>query len=611
MSTKWYDPDDDAFRASLVVTRLGEIRQEMITMRKKWRLSSDMYLNTTSGAEGSGVNDQIGTVTGREGSGGLESNMIARCVDTVVTMLIVNRSRCRFVTDNADDIMRTKAVDMTQYCDAVQNDQRYQTMTEKILRDGCLYGTGWLKVWPDDAEKKVKLKPIPLDEINVSSLSGLDNRPSELLHRYIDSREKLMHVYADQADEIELLGNCAVNGHTDSDAVEVIECFKSQPWIDGDQSGRHCIVLGGSVTVLDEPWPYAVPFIGFRYKQHQRSFFGTGIADMLMNKQLYINTVLKSIAMAAHRYGHAKLLVKNGTTYGDEMITDEIGAIVEWNGDTPPVWSVPNNLTCQELQNMYHDLMNQCYDECGINEMASSGMAPKNLHSGKAIAENNDVQSVRLASVYQSWDQFHIDLGQAVIQCAKRVNKKNSKVKLRSPDGSMSKKFWRDVDLEEDSYTLQAFSVSMLPITPQGRLDFVDDLQTKGFISPQDAHEMMGSLDVSGFTRSASASKRAAMRYAQLNLDSDVVQIPDEFIDLNLCMKVAEEKYNDMIAMDEKDEIKCERLKNYLTALADEISPPQDVQSTLQQGIPGTTPGVPTSPQAGAVMGPPQPGGSQ
>lgn len=605
MSNKWYhelcsDP------APALVMRLSKIKEQNSQMRTKWKLFSDLYLNVDSGFTS---NDEIGVLTGREGSGGLESNMIMRCVDSIVTMLILNISRARFVTDDANDILKTKAVHLTNYCDTIDADQRFPTMAEKVLRDGCLYGKGWVKVWPDYEEKKVKVKPVPAGEIHVSVLSGINNKPDELLHRYVMSRDEAIGRWPEHEDSIAALMSTIYNGHVDDDAIEVIEGFRHEPWKKGKETGRHVVVLGGSVVVLDEKWPYEVPFVAFTYKHHMASFWGTGIPDVIVAKQLYINTILKDSALACHRYGHAKLFVHTGTTFSKdgqtvtkEALTDEIGSIMEYTGDKPPTWSVPNSLTSTELQNMYHNLMQQCHDDVGINELASGGKVPTSIRSGKGISEANDVQSRRFASVQTNWDQFSIDKAKAYFNCGKRLYKKNSKLAIKSHNGSLEM-IWQDLDLDESAYEIHATSVSSLPISAQGRLDYIEDAQNLGFIGKEQAFELLGSLDVQSMNADESASRRAAQRYARLALEGKM-QVPDEFMSLEECLKIATSMYNQLMGRDDSDPEQVTNLKEYMAVIKREMKPtpqptmPPQGPAEMGQMIP---PAPPSGPPQGNV----------
>lgn len=577
--THWHKSIDPE-KASLVVQRLTKIRGENSDARKKWRTYSNMYLNTTNN-DSSGQDDDFGNLTGREGSAGLAKNMIARCVDTIVTRLTMNKSRARFVTDNGNDVLQTRALDLTRYCDAVLGEQQFYSWFEKILRDGCLYGTGWLKVFPDIEEGLVKLQSVALSEIFISRLEAKRENPTEILHRYVGSRMELLSRYPEKQIEIEGVTPCTVMGESDDDAVIVVEAFKSEPWNDDKEtSGRHVIVVGDCVTAKDEPWPYAVPFIPFHYKQHNTSCFGTGVCDLIAEKHLYINKVLKDIAKAAHRYGHAKLMVNTATIPEKGAFTDELDSIVNYTGDQPPKWSDPPNVSSQELFNLVESLSADCLDDVGTNELATGGKVPGSIKSGKGIQEANDVQSVRFASVSNNLDSMSVKTALAIIDCAKVVNKGTTKVSLKSYDGSITKKFWKDIDVKRDALACKPFSVAQLPLTPQARIDYVTDLQNMGFIGKSQAFDLMGALDTAALDSSEAAPLRAAQRYARLNLENEGTKLimPEEFLDPTICLKAAVDAATELVGRDDPDQKKLTNIKNYIYALTVLVEPPKPEQ---------------------------------
>jgi hypothetical protein len=528
-------------------------------------------------------------------------NVVLELTDTMVSRLIKQRTRARFVTNDADDITQERAVNLTWFADAVQYRNDFQKQCEQTLQEGSLLGTSWMKIWPDEVEKQVKLQSVPINEVYVPVTR--DKIPRELFHRHTMSRRQALMTFGASEDEfvkqqIVLAGSTKIDGTVDDDVIEIIECWMFEPWNDEDTSGRHCVVIGGC-AVQDEHWPYPVPFVPFRFKTLSLRFWGAGIGELCLPEQLKINDLIKWRDGAVAAFGFPKIGVPIGSPQSSEAYTDEIGSRVEFDPVTgPPKVLVANRVTCSEVNDTIELTIRGAYTKLGMNEASAIGTTQTGANaSGAAKREEVDIQSDRFMAHAFAYEAFHVEVAKAIIQAAKRLYKNGSKVQLRSNEGTMKKIDWRDVNMEDDGYSIRCNSASTLSQSNAGRTQQISEMMEQGYISQQQGMEMMGSLDTDAIEGLSSAPVRSAKALIRKVIRDETWELPGEYYDLQQIVDIGRKTWNQLVIQDDQEEA-CERLTDFLDSVIDELEPPVEQQPPAAAPAPPMMQQAPPQPQA-------------
>jgi hypothetical protein len=116
------------------------------------------------------------------------------------------------------------------------------------------------------------------------------------------------------------------------------------------------------------------------------------------------------------------------------------------------------------------------------------------------------VCSSDLAELSQAWEQFHLDLADAIIDHSKQIADEGGNVVVLSPDKYGAQKIdFKKIKLKNSEYVMQAYPTSMLPKTPAGRLAYVQEMLAAGLLEPQEGLSLLEFPDISEITENKNA----------------------------------------------------------------------------------------------------------
>jgi hypothetical protein len=94
------------------------------------------------------------------------------------------------------------------------------------------------------------------------------------------------------------------------------------------------------------------------------------------------------------------------------------------------------------------------------------------LESGEAIRSYNAVADKRGQYIGQNYEQFHLDVGEVMLDVAKELKRKGKDLKvLTAGDKDVEELLYSEIAMEPDTYVLRAHPVSILPDTPAGKIE--------------------------------------------------------------------------------------------------------------------------------------------
>ena len=164
---------------------------------------------------------------------------------------------------------------------------------------------------------------------------------------------------------------------------------------------------------------------------------------------------------------------------------------------------------------------------------------------------------------------------------------------------------WKDVDLEEDAYVVELHPTSLLPTTPQGRIDRVKELVSEGVWSPKRGEAALDDLDVEANMNAERGAEKEAMKICEDMLQDGKYRTPDPACDLATFLRVGTQ-YRQAGEIGNVPEKHLDQIYKWLddvAALQAQIKPapaPVGPGSPLP-GLPGAPP-APPAPPAGMPM---------
>lgn len=489
-------------------------------------------------------------------------NAIQSAIDTVTAKIAKNRPKPLFVTSGGDYKLQRKAKKLNQFVDGVFYENDAYKLGVAAFRDGAVWGDGVVHVFPENG--RVKFERVMSSELWVDEVEAAHGNPRQM-HRTkaIDrsvllelartwaglagrSKKEIALVEQKVQDATMTTPDGLANPDNLSDLIQVRESWRLP---DGPEAtkqdpkgGRHVISIDGAI-LFSEPYlkPF-FPFARFRWSPKLYGYWSQGGAEQVQNLQIEINKLLWVIQRSFHLAGSFKVLLKMGSKVSTEHLNNDIGAIINWTGDVPPQYVVPQIVPPEIFQHLL-TLKLAVYEQLGISMLSANSQKPAGLNSGKALREFNDIESDRFQVIGQEYERFFLDLARLAVSVVKDIaGGRSYKVKAAGRQ-ALSFIDWKDINLDEQDYVLQAFPVSSLPNDPAGRMQTIAEWVQAGWVTPRRGRRLMDFPDLEMAEGLANAAEDYLTAIIERMVDEGDYTAPEPYDDLALARELALEYY--------------------------------------------------------------------
>lgn len=449
-------------------------------------------------------------------------NVIKMCSDTLIGKLIQSNSRIAMLTTNADFQTQKKARNIELALEGEFNAMRLYPKAAVVGLSGINTGTGWLKLFIDD--KHVRCEHVFPNEVFIDEMEAAYCEPTKIYQvRYI-KKDTLLAQYPDKTDiimkaPIVTPPRFAWTMFT----TGLVEVWEGWALPQGNQSGRHTIAVA-SGSLWDEEWtaPY-YPLVPFKPCDRPYGWYGQGYIEHTMATQVDLNKTLNVMQRAAHLGIAPYWVVDEGSTLNIKHLTNRTGHIVESNSGRDPKW-VTNQPFHPDAVSYVKNLEQMIMTFYGMNEMETTGQLPINrLDSKKALRAYQDMAATRHTMLLERWEDFYVRVAQRTIILAQQIAKDNKgyPVIAKKDYQKTIQLDWKDLDIEEDAYTMQIATANLLSRQPAGRLQDIQDLADKGIVNGAQAAKLMrGPPDIDAVVNEISALDD--------NIDATIASIVDD-----------------------------------------------------------------------------------
>lgn len=548
-------------------------------------------------------------------------NVTKSMCDTITAKITKNKPRVSFLTKEGDWTQQRKAKKLEKFVDGLfYSADVYRTMARCFL-DCTIFGTGFMKVFPDYGEKKICVERVFPEEIVVDDEESRYEEPRTLYQWKLLSRDQVIADFA-QGDPVkeqailkapradDKFGKQRNWGRTDQ--IRVIEAWH-KPSGPGAPDGKRAIVISNH-TLVFEDWQGDFPFAVLRWKPKVLGYYGFGLAEEVAGLQREINKLMRRIQMAMHRLAVPRVYVEKGSDVASSKIRNSVGDIVHYTGQ-PPVVDTPQTVHPEVFSHLDR-LWQRAYEIAGISQMSATGRKQSGLSSGVAIREMQDIETERFADVQQMYEEFAIDIAELCLRSAKDVaesEKGDFTVSWPGADFIQTIK-WKDVSMEADQYVMQTFPTNYLSSTPAGKVQGAVELMQTGLINPEVGRSLItGIPDLDGAMGMQNAPVDNIKRLIENILDGKY-QPPEPFGYLGLAIEMMEQAYLKAQNDGAPEEI-LESMRIWMKGAQDMLTPPQPPMApggqppapggmAQEAGLPAEMGGIPSAlPPVGAPEG--------
>jgi hypothetical protein len=611
---------------------LSSLRTTQGSLNQQRQISARLYGNANPMTSW-GLNASRSFVNSPSSRGRLRINITKSVLDTVQARIGKNRPKPMALTQGGHYRIRRRAQKLTQFCGGIFEENKVTRLSPRVMLDAMLNGSGFVQVYPRFG--RVHMERVHADELWCDEQAAFMGLPTSLFRvRSLDrdelielvkswglpaeeEKEAIKHI---EESEDELYESEGPAYQATVDRVQVCEAWHLRSSPDA-KDGLHFIGIPGYTLLHEQYDKDFFPFAKLDWSAKPWGYFGIGLAEEIEPQQLEINRTCWTIQESQMMGGTFKIAVKNGSQIDANHLTDEIGTIIYYTGDTPPVYLTPK-LVGEEVYRHVKDTIASAYNQAGLSQASASGQKQPGLDSGAALREMEFIENDRFNIPAQNYEHFHLDLGRLAISVAKDIaDATNGKFTVKAPGRKFLQEIdWKEVEMEDDEYTLQLFPVSSLPNTPAARMQTVQEWTQAGWISPRQARRLMNFPDLDEVFSLLDAVEERIHNSLEKIVDEGIFTAPDPYMDLDLAKQLAVEYVNlyathdleeDRLALllawsEQVDYLKDQADKGVQAKAAEQLK----AQAAAQAGAnallaPPMPPGAPGAPQAPPVA--PQP----
>lgn len=585
--------------AQNIYAKVEQMKANQDTRRRDWLRYARLYTNTEFDYYLQGITQ---AAFGKK----ISFNVCKACVDTAAAKISKARPRPLFLTENGNFSQQKKAKDLTKYSDGMFYDLKMYQLGKAAFRDGCIFGTGTIKYFSENG--KTRAERVFIDELIVDDLiDGKNENPRELHQAKMVHKEVLMGLYPSHAQQIsETVFNWSsiTTRLVTTDMLPVIESWHL-PSGQNASDGRHCICLPELVLLDEEYEKDYFPFTFFKWSSPLLGFYGEGLVSQLVGMQLEINGILLRIKQAQELVAVPRVFIEEGSSVAGQSLTDEIGGMYKYRG-TAPTFQTPVGMN-REVYDYLEYLYRKSFEIPGISMLSATSKKPAGLDSRVALREYQDIETERFALVHEAYQQMYLDASKILIDIQRDIQKSGGspKVKIKGRDFIETIQ-WSKVDLPDDKFIMQAYPSNFLPKTPEGQLEFTQELIQAGYVEPEEALSLLNFPDLKGFFNLKTAAVDDIKFLIEKMIEKGEYESPEAYMNLDLAIKMTQAAYL-RSKTDGTPEDRRELLRRFIDecqALLGGMMEQQQPSNAMPQGgaaIPGAV-GQPSTPPISELM---------
>jgi hypothetical protein len=390
-------------------------------------------------------------------------------------------------------------------------------LASDVELDAQICGTGFIKVLA--GEDGVVLERVLAHEVLLDPLEASAGDPRNWFHCWPISREAALEQFAgdDLPKEERLTNALAIRGaekydyghdqHAASGVVDMVEVTEAWHLSRTDAPGRHVYCIGEHVVHSEDWEDPGAPFAVQRWARERCSWWGKGLVAEGEGIVAEVNEQAEKLQRRFRLCGNKRTYVTEDSVDIKAMQSNEDeNLILVRQGAQHPTEAPINPVGSAEV-NWLVDNFQRYYELTGVSFATATARKEQGITADVAMRTLNNMQAARLAPKGRGYENLFVQIGRLIVRRAREVASKND-FKLPYPGSDFHGEIsWKDVDLEEDQFTIHVAPASSLPSDPAGRLQMAQELFSAGVITPQTFKRMLDMADIEDETKAESAER--------------------------------------------------------------------------------------------------------
>lgn len=499
----------------------------------------------------------------------LSLNVTASCIDTLVSKLTKNTPTVQYLANSSDFSVQRRAKDLQSYIHGHFNYMNTYQTCRSALADACKFGSGFIHLY--EKHGKVCYEVVKPYELIIDIDEAGFGDPMDIHIVKLVNRFQLILDYPEHKEALlktsEFNPIYAGSKPYSNNMVLVTNSYSKF-------AKRHVICVDNA-TLVDEDWDledkygdFSSPIVSIKYKESDRNYFGIGLSEELKAIQNELSNLVQSAQRATRLLCVPKIFYNRASNIVKSHFDNDIGGLIGYDGATPPI-SMPLGSVPVDLYNQIENFYGKAYEIAGLSQLSSSSQLPSGLQqaSGKALETFYQIESDRFQTTGKEYENLIIKLNDKtidfMIMLSEQGKLKHSEYYDKNTCRNIS---WNDVDLDRRDYAIQSFPVSMIPSTPEGKYQFVNDMLQMGMLDVVAAKKLMQIPDTDGYLDLQNAPTDFVLSHISEMLEGNQVE-PDVNQDFELSLDLVSKAYQLYTVKKAKPECLM-LLENYMNALS-------------------------------------------
>src|SRR6187399_239589 len=533
----------------------------------------------------------ISTANKSWASSGFTFNGISSTIDSLCAKVAKSKPNVKLTTAGGDFSAQKIAKQMNKIMLTTFKRSKMYKISPTIFRDACIFGTGCGRIYLENGQPYVDRVIFPL-EIFIDRNESRYGLPKDIYYRKLYSKSVLIEMFPDYKEEINAAPTTSTYRGTIPDQIAVVEAFHL-PLLKGKKNGRRAIVLDGGTVVYDEVYEKDYfPFVFINYKDHLQDFQGQSMIQDLIFQQLELTKLSKMITVGQEVNCVPRIFAQQGSIASKNSIYD-IG-IVEIKPGAPMPQVVTAPAASADVYRFRDTLKNEMYEQSGVSQLSAASAKPAGLESGVALQEYQDIETERFSLQAQKYQDMFVEAAKIFIDLFKDEYESNKNFTLKVFGGNTNNFLetikWKDVNLDEDDYVIEAFPVSQLPSEPSAKYDLLTKFMQSQLLDKSQFLALMELPDFDNFYSLSNATYDKTMKDMENIIQNDESVLPDMHMDLSFARVIAQSMYVRCTAENsEIDQDKLDLLENYISECdnllrkaQEQANPPQPAAQAAQ-----------------------------
>lgn len=428
-------------------------------------------------------------------------NIIKSCIDSVVNSIVTAKPRPFINTIKGSfktiEIARQLQIFFDYYFDE-------NNLYEKnciAVRDACLFDVG-----------HIYIDEITLDVMNINPWN-VYTEPNE--------REK-KQVYI-------IFNNQTIESIPDYVLKELSDNEKNATHIQyglyyNSKLKTKALTINGSVRKIYDYTADRIPVVSIYYTPTITSDHCLSIADMLLGLQKEINSLSRSISIAARKNPAQTILLQNASNIAVGELNNEIGNIIQFNAEASSGNNAVNVLTPSFISEQYEAIrekdIQRAYELVGKSQLSAAGRKEAGIESGVAIATVADLQNERFQTLLSSFIKMFTEEARLITEIGM------SDATIITPSRYELKLTWKEVREDYLKMRIEFSSADSLSKDPSEKLKQLQALAAAGIIPATQIPALLEIPDINRGFSAVNNGYNCAMSIIDACIYDDKYEVP-------------------------------------------------------------------------------------